>query len=480
VTESFDIGPAAQLIAFTAPGPQVFVPGGTVELMATGGASGLPVTFSTKTEAVCTTGGTNGARVTFVSVGTCAITASQAGNASYAAAADVTESFAIGQASQTITFPDPVQTRFVPGDQITLTATASSGLPVQFTSLTTNACTATTDGTVRFVDRGACTVAADQPGDATFAAAARVTKTLNVEGVDPVLEVELITKMQAARASALVLNQPDLSVLLDPAPDDATALSFSSKGGQINLLRVGGPVWLRLSGSITEQARGARDHYVQLSLGSHVATGPQSILGIMATFDSIRLSDPTGQAEGTGWLIGPYFVTRLGASDVIFEVRALTGMTDDRVAQVGAPFSSVEGKRSLLMAKLSGTFEVEEHLTLSPSMSLASVNQASSSYLAFGGTPIPGVSTSYRQASLGLDLKHNTVNLYGPLTTTGSLGWFMSEASRIGSGQGITYSFGLAQKVGDNTDLSFELSGQRDFENDMTTNGLSVRFESRF
>jgi hypothetical protein len=200
----------------------------------------------------------------------------------------------------------------------------------------------------------------------------------------------------------------------------------------------------------------------------------------MATFDSIRLSDPTGQAEGTGWLIGPYFVTRLGASDVIFEVRALTGMTDDRVAQVGAPFSSVEGKRSLLMAKLSGTFEVEEHLTLSPSMSLASVNQASSSYLAFGGTPIPGVSTSYRQASLGLDLKHNTVNLYGPLTTTGSLGWFMSEASRIGSGQGITYSFGLAQKVGDNTDLSFELSGQRDFENDMTTNGLSVRFESRF
>jgi hypothetical protein len=480
VTESFAIGPAAQLIAFTAPGPQVFVPGGTVELTATGGASGLPVTFSTKTEAVCTTVGTNGARVTFVSVGTCAITASQAGNASYAAAADVTETFAIGQASQTITFPDPVQTRFVPGDQITLTATASSGLPVQFKSLTTNACTATTDGTVRFVERGACTVAADQPGDSTFAAAARVTKTLNVEGVDPVLEVELITKMQAARASALVLNQPDLSVLLDPAPDDATALSFSSKGGQINLLRVGGPVWLRLSGSITEQARGARDHYVQLSLGSHVATGPQSILGIMATFDSIRLSDPTGQAEGTGWLIGPYFVTRLGASDVIFEVRALTGMTDDRVAQVGAPFSSVEGKRSLLMAKLSGTFEVEEHLTLSPSMSLASVNQASSSYLAFGGTPIPGVSTSYRQASLGLDLKHNTVNLYGPLTTTGSLGWFMSEASRIGSGQGITYSFGLAQKVGDNTDLSFELSGQRDFENDMTTNGLSVRFESRF
>jgi hypothetical protein len=165
---------------------------------------------------------------------------------------------------------------------------------------------------------------------------------------------------------------------------------------------------------------------------------------------------------------------------VILEVRALTGRTEDHVAQTGAPFSSVEGKRSLLMAKLSGTFEVDERLTLTPSMSVASVNQASASYLALGGTPIPGVSTTYQQAALGLNLKHISANSYGQLTTTGGLGWFMSETSNSGSGQGLSYSFGLAQEIGDNSNLSLDVLGQRDFQNDATTVGLSLKFESRF
>ena len=477
---SITINQGSQSITFTGPGPQVFAPGATVALVATGGASGLPVTFASTTPDICTTGGTHGATLRLVGVGSCSVTASQAGSATFAAAADVTESFDIGPAAQSITFPDPVQSSFRPGDQVKLIATASSRLPVEFTSLTPDACTVTTDGVVRFIKLGACTVAADQPGNATISPAARVSKTLNVDGVDPLVETDLITKMQTARARALILNQPDLTPLLDVSPDDTTALSFSSKGAEIDLIRMGGPVWLRLSGSIAEQAGGTRDHYVQLSFGSHIATGPQSILGVMATLDSIRMTDPAGQVEGTGWLIGPYFVSRLGTSNVIFEMRALTGRTEDHVAQTGAPFSSVEGKRSLLMAKLSGTFEVDERLTLTPSMSVASVNQASASYLALGGTPIPGVSTTYQQAALGLNLKHISANSYGQLTTTGGLGWFMSETSNSVSGQGLSYSFGLAQEIGDNSNLSLDVLGQRDFQNDATTVGLSLKFESRF
>jgi hypothetical protein len=478
VDASFDIGQASQTITFTPPPAQVFMAGGTVDLSATA-TSGLVVSFVSNTPLVCTTGVPNGARVTFVSPGVCTVTASQAGNANFTAASSVPGTFNIGQIPQTITFPDPAQTDFVPGDTVQLTATASSGLTVEFSSLTTGACTVTTDGLVRFIKPGACTIAASQPGNATYAAA-QVTKTLNIGGVDPVVEVDLIQKMQTARAQALVLNQPDLSPLLDITVEDSTALSVSSKGADIDLIRMGGPVWLRLSGSISKQAGGARDHYVQLSLGTHVSMGPQSILGIMATVDTIRLTDPTGQVEGRGWLIGPYFVTRLGTTDLIFEVRALTGRTEDRVAQIGAPVSTVEGTRSLLMAKLSGSFKMDERLTLSPSMSLAAVDQASAAYLALGGTPIPGVATSYRQAAFGLNLRHESVNTYGPLTTTGGLGWFLSDTTGSGSGQGLTYAFGIAQKIGDDSSFAFDVSGQRDFENDSSTVGLSVRFDSRF
>ncbi|MBL8513103.1 MAG: putative Ig domain-containing protein, partial [Betaproteobacteria bacterium] len=61
---------------------------------ATGGASGNPVTFSAT--GVCSSSGTNGSAITLTgAAGTCTVTASQAGNANYAAASSVMRSFAV-------------------------------------------------------------------------------------------------------------------------------------------------------------------------------------------------------------------------------------------------------------------------------------------------------------------------------------------------------------------------------------------------
>ena len=142
VAQSFGIGQAAQTISFAAPPAQTFAPGGTVGLSATGGASGNPVTFAATTTGVCTTGGAHGATVTFVAAGTCAVVASQAGNTSYAAALDVTQSFGIGQAAQTISFAAPPAQTFAPGGTVGLSATGgASGNPVTFAATTTGVCT---------------------------------------------------------------------------------------------------------------------------------------------------------------------------------------------------------------------------------------------------------------------------------------------------------------------------------------------------
>ena len=64
-------------------------------------SSGLPVTFTSLTTAVCTV---NGNTVTIKTVGTCTIKASQAGNTSYSAATAVNQSFTVAKANQIITF----------------------------------------------------------------------------------------------------------------------------------------------------------------------------------------------------------------------------------------------------------------------------------------------------------------------------------------------------------------------------------------
>ena len=61
----------------------------------------------------------------------------------------------------------------------TLSATASSGLTVSFGSLTTSVCSVTGDS-VALLTVGTCTIAADQAGNATYAAAPQVQQSFVV------------------------------------------------------------------------------------------------------------------------------------------------------------------------------------------------------------------------------------------------------------------------------------------------------------
>src|SRR6185437_15477347 len=125
----------AQVISFSAPSDTPLT-GGPVALAATGGASGNPVIFASNSVAICTI---SSSRVTLVTAGKCSIMATQAGNAKYAAAVPVSQSFTVTAGSQTITFPTPPN-QPSSGTSVELTATASSGLTVRYRSNTPTVC----------------------------------------------------------------------------------------------------------------------------------------------------------------------------------------------------------------------------------------------------------------------------------------------------------------------------------------------------
>ncbi|MBI3716729.1 MAG: hypothetical protein HY255_12120 [Betaproteobacteria bacterium] len=82
LSQSINFAPLADVAVSAAP----------FTITATGGGSQLPVTFSTATPAVCTVSGN---LVTIVGVGVCTIVANQAGNASYAPAPAIAQSFGV-------------------------------------------------------------------------------------------------------------------------------------------------------------------------------------------------------------------------------------------------------------------------------------------------------------------------------------------------------------------------------------------------
>jgi hypothetical protein len=102
--EPVTVSPAPQTIKFISNPPANPVVGGSYTVMATGGASGNPVTLTI--DSAMTTAGacslpanaTSGAKVSFTGAGTCTIDFNQAGNNNYFAVTQLQQSFTIDQA----------------------------------------------------------------------------------------------------------------------------------------------------------------------------------------------------------------------------------------------------------------------------------------------------------------------------------------------------------------------------------------------
>jgi hypothetical protein len=179
-----------QLVTF-GPLPSLVV-GGVVNLVATGGATGNSITFSTTTPQVCSV---VGKAAKGVSVGVCVVAANQAGNATYLASSPVTQQINVTQGSQVIAFG--TAPKLTVGGTGSLSATGgASGNPIVFSSTTTAVCTVA-GNIATGISLGSCIVAANQAGNANYSAAAEVTQTITVAkasqtitfGAPPLLKV---------------------------------------------------------------------------------------------------------------------------------------------------------------------------------------------------------------------------------------------------------------------------------------------------
>jgi sugar lactone lactonase YvrE len=184
-SNTFNVIPpqGSQIIIFTQMHPLTYgvLP---ITLSATA-TSGLPVTLSVTSGP----GTLNGNVLTVTGTGTIVVAANQAGNGSYLAAPQVTQTIVVNQATQTITFTLPVSSVTYGVPPITLSATGGgSGNAVVFSLISGPG---TLSGSVLTVTNiGNIVIAASQAGNSNYAAA-QVTATLVV--VTPPLFLVTVT-----------------------------------------------------------------------------------------------------------------------------------------------------------------------------------------------------------------------------------------------------------------------------------------------
>ena len=152
--------------------------------------SGLPVTFTSSDSTIASV---HDSTVTFIQPGAVEITATQKGNTTYYAAARVTRTLTINEdadadkKAQTITFELNDTIWKVSKGYLTLKATASSGLPVTFTSsniayaaITNNLLEVSSGAIVGNNDGVLVVITASQAGNYLYNAAPTVSHTLRV------------------------------------------------------------------------------------------------------------------------------------------------------------------------------------------------------------------------------------------------------------------------------------------------------------
>ena len=246
VDRTFTVAKADQTIAFGTPADRTF--GDAPSDLSATSSSSLPVTF----EIVSGPASIDGSTLTISGAGNVNVRVSQGGNANYNAAPPIERTFSVGKATQTITFAALSDRTF--GDApIELIATASSGLPVSFSTISGPG---TTDGTeLTITGAGEMTVRASQAGSANYLAATPVDRMFTVA-----------KKSQIITFAAL----PDRTFGDAPFGLNATASSGLSVAFQI----VSGPatldgdqITLTGSGNITVRANQAGD-------ANHLAATP--------------------------------------------------------------------------------------------------------------------------------------------------------------------------------------------------------------
>jgi sugar lactone lactonase YvrE len=234
--QTLQVNQAAQTITFVPPTQPIYfiaasagVAGGiTVQVSAVGGGSDNPIVFSLDPKSTMTgsfgtstvSGATSTATLAIplqksgATSGTIVIDATQPQSTDYAAVTVTplgTLTILPPLATQLITFNNP-GTQVV-GTALTLAATASSGLPVSYTSSTTSVCTVS-GSAVTFASgttaASTCTIVAAQSGDnITWPAAPSVTQsfTVNPKGQSPNVSLGLSLSSLTIQSGSVGLTQ---------------------------------------------------------------------------------------------------------------------------------------------------------------------------------------------------------------------------------------------------------------------------------
>lgn len=233
VTTNFVVSPATQTLGAWSVPAQTYSSNATVSVTPPVASSGLPVTVSVQSGPASILSNT----VTLTGAGTVTLSAVQSGSVNYNSSTNSTVSFVVNKSAQAISFPTIANVLGTDPVTITNLPTASSGLPVTVTVLSTNATYDSNQNVVTLIGtNGTVVLAANQSGNANYLAAPQVTTSFSFGKID-----QSFTNSFGTLSDVVYSNNETVTVTLPSA----------SSGLPATLSVLSGPATLSSTNSVT-------------------------------------------------------------------------------------------------------------------------------------------------------------------------------------------------------------------------------------
>lgn len=221
---AIQVGGAAQTISFPNPGTRTY--GEAPFALGAAATSGLPVSYSV----VSGPGLIDEGMLTITGAGSVTVTAAQTGNANYLPAASVEASFAVNQAEQIVTFPNP-GTKAYGTAPFALGAASSSTLPVLYSIISGPAELAGNVMTLTGV--GLVTVAAWQAGDANHLGAEPVSVSFSVTPASAQIEFTNLWQLYDGQSRSVTATTVPEGLAVDLTYDGSASLPIYPKSYEV-------------------------------------------------------------------------------------------------------------------------------------------------------------------------------------------------------------------------------------------------------
>lgn len=189
---------------------------------------------------------------------------------------------------------------------------------------------------------------------------------------------------------------------------------------------------MQLSASWSTGATSGDSHYAFGTIGSHRTVNENLILGVMLQFDSYKQSVGPADAEGVGWLVGPYFAAQLANQPLFFEGRLLYGKADNKLSPFGGSSDQFDSARILAQFKMQGEFS-HKGTQFIPSLKASYTSDKQETYTDGLGNVIQSQTTGLGEVGLGMDFVMPLKSTRADITLNGGLSGIWSHSETTGS-----------------------------------------------